>query len=48
MQGDGCSLDAAEANPNLVGCLGDPRYDYNWGPLRGRYYYAGIGYNFAK
>lgn len=24
--------------------LNDPRYEYNWGPLRGRYYYGGLAY----
>jgi outer membrane receptor protein involved in Fe transport len=24
--------------------LSDPRYEYNWGPLRGRYYYAGLSF----
>jgi outer membrane receptor protein involved in Fe transport len=24
--------------------LDDPRYEYNWGPLRGRYYYGGLSY----
>ena len=24
--------------------LGDPSFDYNWGPLRGRYYYGGLSY----
>ncbi|UCF67305.1 MAG: TonB-dependent receptor [Acidobacteriota bacterium] len=24
--------------------LNDPRYEYNWGPLRGRYYYGGLSY----
>jgi outer membrane receptor protein involved in Fe transport len=28
--------------------LGDPRFDYNWGALRGRYVYGGIGWNFGK
>jgi outer membrane receptor for ferrienterochelin and colicin len=25
--------------------LDDPRYEYNWGPLRGRYYYAGLSFD---
>ncbi len=24
--------------------LNDPRYEYNWGPLRGRYYYGGLSF----
>jgi len=24
--------------------LDDPRYEYNWGPLRGRYYYGGVSF----
>lgn len=48
VQADGCTLDEALGDPALVGCLGDPRFDYNWGPLRGRYYYAGVGYAFGK
>ena len=48
VQGGGCTGEQAAANPALVGCLGDPRYDTNWGPLRGRYYYVGLGYNFDK
>jgi outer membrane receptor for ferrienterochelin and colicins len=24
--------------------LDDPRYEYNWGPLRGRYYYGGLAF----
>ncbi len=28
--------------------LGDPHFDYNWGPLRGRYVYAGARYSFAS
>jgi outer membrane receptor protein involved in Fe transport len=47
VQGDGCTYDEALDDPGQVGCLGDPRYDYNWGPLRGRYYYAGAGYAFG-
>lgn len=26
--------------------LDDPRYEYNWGPLRGRYYYFGLTYEY--
>ncbi len=48
VQGNGCSGSDASADPQETGCLGDPRYDYNWGPLRGRYYYAGLGYAFGK
>jgi len=25
--------------------LDDPRYEYNWGPLRGRYFYAGVSFD---
>jgi outer membrane receptor for ferrienterochelin and colicins len=25
--------------------IGNPQFDYNWGPLRGIYYYAGISYS---
>jgi outer membrane receptor protein involved in Fe transport len=25
--------------------LDDPQYEYNWGPLRGRYFYAGISFD---
>jgi outer membrane receptor protein involved in Fe transport len=48
VQGGGCDLVEAQLNPNLVGCLGDPRFDFNWGPLRGRYYYFGLGYQFTN
>jgi outer membrane receptor for ferrienterochelin and colicin len=27
--------------------LGDPAYDYNWGPLRGRYVYGGVGLRYG-
>jgi len=27
--------------------LGDPHFDYKWGPLRGRYFYGGLRYRFA-
>ena len=26
----------------------DPRFDTNWGALRGRYYFAGLGYRFTR
>jgi outer membrane receptor protein involved in Fe transport len=26
--------------------MGKPRYNYNWGPLRGRYVYGGLSYNY--
>ena len=26
--------------------LGKPRYNYNWGPLRGRYAYGGMSYRY--
>jgi outer membrane receptor for ferrienterochelin and colicins len=48
VQADGCDLADSTANPALVGCLGDPRFDYNWGPLRGRYSYAGVGYTIGR
>lgn len=48
VQGNGCTGRDASADPERTGCLGDPRFDYNWGPLRGRYYYAGLGYAFGK
>ena len=48
VQASGCDGDDAALNPSLVGCLGDPRYDFNWGPLRGRYIYAGLGYQFVN
>jgi outer membrane receptor protein involved in Fe transport len=28
--------------------LGIPLFDYNWGPLRGTYFYAGVGYRYGK
>jgi outer membrane receptor protein involved in Fe transport len=28
--------------------LGDPQFDTNWGPLRGRYLYAGLRYTFDR
>jgi outer membrane receptor protein involved in Fe transport len=46
VQAGGCTYGEAQADSELVGCLGDPSYDYNWGPLRGIYYYGGIGYSF--
>jgi outer membrane receptor protein involved in Fe transport len=27
--------------------LGDPHFEYDWGPLRGRYFYGGLRYRFA-
>jgi hypothetical protein len=26
--------------------MGKPRYNYNWGPLRGRYVYGGLSYSY--
>jgi outer membrane receptor protein involved in Fe transport len=31
----------------LEATIADPRTDYTWGPLRGRYYYGGVTYRFA-
>lgn len=28
--------------------LGDPHFDFNWGPLRGRYYYTGLRYRLGS
>lgn len=32
----------------VMGDLGDPAFDYKWGPLRGRYFYGGLGYRFGS
>jgi outer membrane receptor protein involved in Fe transport len=35
-------------NDYVQSTLGDEQFSHTWGPLRGRYVYAGVGYRFGE